>query len=376
MPKKRRLQNNRLPHSDKTFLFLLLSWPAAAVLAVLAVSVPGFAQGYSATVYRVFNWALGGLFGLLPFSLAEILVYVLCAALLFLLFYWLYRMVRAAGRFWTVLLRGLLRIASIAGITLFAYLLLWGVNYHRPPFAELSGLPVRKASTDELYALCKSLAADANSLRSPSYDDENGVFTLPYDHTTLFSQVSEGYRYAAEDYPVLQGVTGPPKAVLYSKGLSAMGISGIYIPFTFEANVNIDTPDVSQPFAACHEAAHLLGFAREDEANFIAYLACRYHKSPAFSYSGAYTALIYATNALHSASPSLYDDVMSLVSESVKQDMRYSTNYWDSFKGPIMDAQQQINDRYLKAQGQQDGVASYGRMVDLLLALHHQENPT
>jgi len=67
-------------------------------------------------------------------------------------------------------------------------------------------------------------------------------------------------------------------------------------PFTGEANVNISMPHTSIPFTACHEMAHQIGFAREDEANFIAYIACKNHPSPDFQYSGILSALINATN--------------------------------------------------------------------------------
>lgn len=374
MRKKPRGESPRTKNADKKFLLLLLGWPLSAALYCLAVYVPGFAEGYHKTLYRAFNWAFGSLFGFLPFSLAEMLLYLLLLCLLFLLFFWLYKIIRAKRRFWVMFLRGVLRIVSVAGIVLFSFLLLWGVNYYRPSFAELTGLPVRDSTTDELYSLCKILAADANALRSQVQEDANGVFDAAADATALFSMVAPAYNNAAEEFPLLQGVTGPPKDVLYSKGLSAMGVSGIFVPFTFEANVNTAMPDVNLPFAACHESAHLLGFAPEDEANFIAYLACRASDNTAFAYSGAYTALVYATNALYNADSALYEDVMSLISDGVRRDMRDSSAYWNSFKGPVMDAHEQINDTYLKAQGQQDGTKSYGRMVDLLLALSRQEN--
>jgi len=65
--------------------------------------------------------------------------------------------------------------------------------------------------------------------------------------------------------------------------MSYLGIGGVYFPFTGEANVNISMPHTSIPFTACHEMAHQIGFAREDEANFIAYIACKNHPSPDFS---------------------------------------------------------------------------------------------
>ena len=83
--------------------------------------------------------------------------------------------------------------------------------------------------------------------------------------------------------------------------MSWCNITGIFVPFTFEANVNVDVPDYSQPATMCHELSHLRGYMREDEANFIAYLACRNSENVEFQYSGAMLAFVYANNALYSA---------------------------------------------------------------------------
>ncbi len=68
-----------------------------------------------------------------------------------------------------------------------------------------------------------------------------------------------------------------------------------------EANYNGHMPEMDIPSTVCHELSHLKGFMREDEANFIAYLACRQSDSAAFRYSGALLAYIYSGNALYKA---------------------------------------------------------------------------
>jgi 3-mercaptopyruvate sulfurtransferase SseA len=44
--------------------------------------------------------------------------------------------------------------------------------------------------------------------------------------------------------------------------------------------------------------------------------------------------------------------------------------YWKRFEGPVEQASTQINNAYLQANLQKDGVRSYGRMLDLVLAWH------
>ena len=43
--------------------------------------------------------------------------------------------------------------------------------------------------------------------------------------------------------------------------------------------------------------------------------------------------------------------------------------YWQQFESPVSEASQQVNNTFLQANMQQDGVKSYGRMVDLLIGL-------
>jgi hypothetical protein len=76
-------------------------------------------------------------------------------------------------------------------------------------------------------------------------------------------------------------------------------LTGIYSPFTIEANYNGDMTDYNIPFTLCHELSHLRGFMQEEEANFIAFLACIYSDQMEFQYSGYLSAWIYAMNELN-----------------------------------------------------------------------------
>ncbi len=141
-----------------------------------------------------------------------------------------------------------------------------------------------------------------------------------------------------------------------------------------EANVNIDIPDYSIGSTMCHELAHLKGFIREDEANYVAYLACQASTNLELRYSGLMEALILSGNALYAKDADLYYKARALYSDGVSRDLAANSLYWQEFKDkPVSNAAQKINDAYLKANNQEDGVQSYGRMVDLLLAQFRAE---
>ncbi|NLW77877.1 MAG: DUF3810 domain-containing protein [Ruminococcaceae bacterium] len=347
---------------------LLLPLAVAIVLVVLARLFPGFANLYMGSVYRVLAAIFVNLFGLLPFSVAEFVAYLLPLVLLFFLVRFIIRVVRARGLWYRQLGYSFFRGVVCVGMVALVFIAGWGVSYYRYPFAQLANLPVQAADTQELAALCTDLGAAAGQLRTQVAENEDGVFTLPYDRYECMNQVRYGYAAAAEAFPALAGTYARPKPVLASRALSALDISGIYIPFTFEANVNADMPAAITPFTASHEAAHALGFGREDESNFIAYLACKAHPDVSFRYSGTLYALIYALNALYDYDPSGYYDIVYDLDAGILRDLEANRVYWQQFEGPLQEVQSSINDAYLKANGQTEGVRSYGRMVDLLLA--------
>jgi len=192
-------------------------------------------------------------------------------------------------------------------------------------------------------------------------------------YKTVFDRAIEGYDILSKDIKEVGGLYGKPKRILNSKFMSYAGISGIYSPFTFEANVNTLQPDSMIPSTASHEMAHQRGFAREDEANYIAYLTCKASPSKDFQYSGVLLGLIHSMNALYKYDKEAYFTLKEKYSEGVQADLKNINLFWSKYDGPIERTSTKINNAYLKSNYQKDGVYSYGRMVDLLIA-EYQKN--
>jgi hypothetical protein len=150
--------------------------------------------------------------------------------------------------------------------------------------------------------------------------------------------------------------------------MSQLRITGIYSPFTMEAHVNVHVPHYHIPAIMIHELVHFRGIMREDEANFIAWLVSIYSDDIDFMYSGAMLAFVYTISQIHAASPEDWQRIMHGLSEGVRVDLAANRDYWRQFEGPLAEISAAANDTYLRANRQEDGVASYGRMVDLLLA--------
>ena len=234
---------------------------------------------------------------------------------------------------------------------------------------------VEESSLEELYNLNMYLTKQAYELREQlelidKDINEEGIFEFT-DITwkELTNTASKAFDNLSLAYPIFKGKYGSPKPILSSKFMSRMEITGIFWPFTLEANVNIHAPDYTIPATMAHEMAHLRGFMREDEANYIAFLACNYSDDLVFKYSGTMLALNSAGNALYREDPMLYSKTRNHYNDGMVSDLRHKSNYWSQFNDTVIStASNKMNDTYLKANNQKDGIKSYGRIVDLLLA--------
>jgi uncharacterized protein DUF3810 len=356
----------------KRFTTGLLFLTLAAALATAGEHAPATVERiYSRSIYPALSAVLSWVSNAASFSLAEL---GLCAATILLVgrVLSMCRGGRTTGWRRAVVLC-LADLTLAAGSLTLAFVLLWGLNYRRLPFAVSAGLDASPASVGELRDLALRLAQRANELRERSAEDGKGVMAVQGGWRSVLARTRAGFDAVTGRYPILGGSRVRPKPLLVSEALSWLGLTGIYSPFTSEANVNVNAPDSELPFSASHEASHQRGFAREDEANFAAYLACRFHPDPDFNYSGALAASIHASNALFAVDRAAWGAVEATRTPSVNRDLLALRAWSQAHTGVLSRASMRVNDTYLRAQGQRDGVRSYGRMVDLLLAERRAE---
>lgn len=366
-------------HFKRTLYFLwLLPILIASAARQLLVNQPALVEKYhTGLIFKGLSRPISVLTSLVSFSLTELLVVGGALFVVLLLVGRLYRLIRRLmGKPKVSRADSLRRFRRILFVFLYvlatAYLLftlLHGLNYERLPVARSFGLAVEPRSTEDLLAATAQLARMASAARTECVEDENGIFRLRDGITGTLNQTSAGYAAASADWPLLAGPALRPKGVLLSHYWSYTGITGVYFPFLVEANVNIDQPEYAIPDTAGHEFAHMRGFAREDEAGFISFLAGLYNPNPDFRYSALANAYVRCANSLYAQSQEAYTQVAAkLVSDGMSRDLAQNSLYWHQFDGPVAEASEEINQFYLEANRQTDGVRSYGRMIDLVLA--------
>lgn len=349
----------------KRFAAAVVFFLAALLLMLAAAWIPGAAQWYWKSVYLPAAAAISSVTGLVPFSLAEAGLYLLAAAFFLSLIYTIRRMFRQK-QIKKALTAWLSFVLPAASLLAFFFMLGGGINYHHTSFAEEAGITVNEIHPEDLEKICLWLTDEVNAWSGKISRGEDGVMRLSRPEGPDAADAMENLGTV---FPCLSGEYPVPKKVFCSGILSRLGLTGIFSAFTIEANYNRDMTPYNIPFTVCHELSHLRGFMQEEEANFIAFLACIRSERPDFLYSGYLSAWVYCMNALYDTDQDRWSAARSMLSPDVEADLAANNAFWNRYDGVLSDVSTQVNDTYLKINGQEHGVQSYNRMVALIVAV-------
>ncbi|MDQ3919793.1 MAG: DUF3810 domain-containing protein [Acidobacteriota bacterium] len=346
-----------------------------------------YSRGLFPVVARAFVFAR-----LVSFSLAEALLALLLASVALWLSWVARRLYARRGAARAVLLAALRTVLRVACAGLWLFLLVFGLNYQRQPLSETLQFERRDPTPVEIEAISRAVVEGVNrgyqesgSLvhessapaqeSNPRVEESSprgaGGSKLPLSRAELYAALLEAYR--AE--PLLNGASGAgvqPKPVYFSGLLSRFGISGIYSPFTGEPNYNSLQPDCDLPFAVAHEMAHQRGYAREDEANFIAFLVCSKSANPYVRYSG-YLGALRVLGVLFRIAPERYRDVVAALGEGPRVDLRARAQFWARYQGRLANFGQGVNHVYLRINGVRSGVRNYNEASALIVGYYLQQ---
>ncbi|MDQ3013160.1 MAG: DUF3810 domain-containing protein, partial [Acidobacteriota bacterium] len=200
------------------------------------------------------------------FSLGEILIAGIVGWYVLWTFWYVSRALRREASLIEVFKILFLQWAWLVAIGFALFLLLWGLNYQRMPIAERLDLEQRGDGREEIISVGRRIVDGANA----NYSTREVQLTL-----AKMSQVVEtGFQQLGMLGPASQGGVSEPKPLYFSRVATWLDVRGVYIPYTGEATYNVMGPDCDMPFTLAHFKAHQRGYAREDEANFIAYVVC------------------------------------------------------------------------------------------------------
>jgi hypothetical protein len=257
--------------------------------------------------------------------------------------------------------------------------LVFGLNYHAGDLADDIRLEKRQYTVEELASATTYYRDMANLLSDQLKRDANGDVIFD-DFDTLALQAADGFDTLVYDYsfPVFAGCTLPVKELEWANMYSAMGITGVTMGLTGEAAVNPQIPATSLPFTMCHEMAHRMSIATERDANFAAFLASMANEDIQFRYSGYFMAYRYCYSALVRMNTKESAAAAARVSTGLTDEMNHDMDAYNAFFNSKRNetatrVADTANDTYLKASGNDSGIASYGEVCDLLVNWHYQQ---
>lgn len=305
------------------------------------------------------------------FSAAELVYAAAILGLAAYLLWCVYRLIRFPEKLWQ--LYRLVLTLAMAGAVFWAGLnVMWTPCYYAPGFAEQSGVDDGPLELEELETVTRWFAALASEYADEVPRDENGACTT--DRDSVLDRAAGVFEGAAELYPFLDGEALRPKPIHFSRIMSCLDFTGFFFPMTGEANLNMDSPVFLLPSTSQHEIAHQRGVAMEQECNFVAVLSCLESEYADFRYAGAALAYIYLGNALAGADYEAYTEIYYSLSDTVRADFKAQSAYWDEFRdSAAQKASNTVYDSFLKSNGQELGMQSYGACVNLLVHYYIDE---
>lgn len=344
----------------------------AAVCLVLYIVMShsvAFADWFNTTVSAALRGLFATLTNWIPFSLGELTIWLLPVALVFTLRHAIRKRCdtwRTAAVFVAILLSVLAAVFSV-------FVLNFAAGYRGSTLDEKLGLERREVSARELYDTAVLLIDAVNRETEEISFYHNDFSIMPYTLEEMNDKLSEAYRGFCAEKDFISHTESRVKPVAASEVMSYMHITGVYSFFTGEANINVGFPDYTIPYTAAHEMAHQRGIAREDEANFVAFLVCIRSEDPYIRYSGYLNLYEYVASALYSADKDLYYEALSRLNTEVRAEMAAYSEFYDKYRdSTVSKVSSTVNNSYLQSQGTV-GTRSYGMVVDLAVAYYRGE---
>lgn len=252
-------------------------------------------------------------------------------------------------------------------IILLCFHLLWGFNYYRQPLNV--SLEIEKEYTvEQLKATVLQYADLSNIVHAQLQPVDSLPVEFNRSQAELFKIASIGFERLPQ--PQLRQKLSPNsiKESLLTLPLTHMGYSGYLNPITGEAQTNARINCYKTPVLILHEMSHQLGFAKENEANYVAIYAGIQHEDPYFNYSAYIFGLRYLLNDLYTKDPEAFKTIRTNLRPGILKDYKELSDFWAPYNdGVIEQVSQATYNQYLKANNQPDGMKTYSYVVALLV---------
>jgi hypothetical protein len=346
---------------DKLFLSLLAF---TIFIKLLSLNEAWVERYYTYGFYPYVSRTLRFLFGWLPFSIGDILYIV---AVIYLVYKAVKFLRVLAKRQVKQYLRWVL-VKKLLHLALWIYLIFnvfWGLNYNRLGMAAQLQLDVKLYTVQDLDTLTATIQSRLNQYATMV--DSTKREAMNKNHV-LFNEGVAAYREIKKTMPYLVYQNPSVKPSMFSHIGHYFGFTGYYNPFTGEAQIKTTAPFFIKPFVTTHEIGHQLGYAKENEANFVAFFAGRSSANPEFRYSVYFEMYLYAIRDLSRKDSSKASEYKAQLHPQVKKDSEELIAYLIRSENPVEPWVTRFYDEFLKMNNQPKGKMTYNEVVAWLIA--------
>ncbi len=315
---------------------------------------------YSNGFYPFVSRFLRRVFGWIPLSIGDLLY----ALLFFICVRWIWLLIKTH---FAPFREHIYTFLGFISVIFFVFNLFWGFNYYRIPLYERLQIASISYTPEQLINTTNKHIDRLNRLQLALVGNDSIPVKVNYKRRNIYKRAAKEYQHFYFDSLDFHFNGKSIKSSLISTPLSYMGFSGYLNPFTGESQVNKRIPKADFPVTTCHEMAHQLGYASEDEANYIAYLACRKNEDLYFQFSGELLAVRHLLFSVSQYDSDLYKNLLKKLNTGALKNLQITHDFWDSYKNPFEPYFKKFYDLFLKANKQDKGIQSYNAMVGYLI---------
>ena len=338
-------------------IIALLLIPQVLILSYFKNNPRIVEEYYSEFIYQYIFKFYSMLFSGFSIAIGDLLVLLaLISSIIYFIFFFRFK------------INDFINVFVVISITIFLFYSLWGLNYFKTPL--LSKLDIGEIKYESLQTTLDQLIDDVNeahlllgdedsTLENLEFDKEKIISELKLDNIKKFDKISTT-KFAKKSII--------PKIFLYQ------GVSGYINPFTLEAIVVEEIPSIDFSITVLHEQAHQLGYAAEEDANFLAFISSINNQDPLIKYSGYVFGLSYLLNEIqinHNDDLSSFTDK---INSGIIEDINSRRKFWQKYSNNIINSLQNVlYDFYLKSNNQKAGIASYSRIVNHIINYYEND---
>ena len=351
--------------NPKRYLPWVMVLVPALLIKIFSMFPDAVEKYYSTGIYPLLARLLRFFFGWIPFSIGDIFYAVVLIYLLRKIYNFLKKVFQK--RISLNYLKYFL--GRCVMLVLWVYVVfnaLWGLNYDRRGISEQLQLTVQPYSTEDLTTVVSLIAGRLNELDSAAVTNRPALT----NNKSLFKESVSAYKKLSGRNDFFFYPSPSVKPSIFSYVCNYWGFSGYYNPFSGEAQVNTTVPSFVRPFTTCHEMGHQLGYAKENEANFSAYLSCKESDNPAFRYSVYFDLYLYAASELYGRDSTRLIPIRTTLRPAVRQDIRDLQAFFHHYENPIEPLIRKLYGNFLKANNQPKGLMAYDEVTGRIVAYY------